>query len=405
MTGPEAVTVGETMVVLSPVDATPLERADRVRLGVGGAESNVAAGLAGLGHRVAWVSRVGDDPFGRMVAREVADAGVDVDLVAVDPDAPTGVYFKDPRPEATGVHYYRAGSAASRLGPEALDDPRLAGARLLHLSGVTPALSESCRALVFHAVDGRPLGDALVSFDVNHRPGLWPADRAADVLRDLADRADVVLVGLDEAERLWGSADPQTVRRLLPHPRVVVVKDGAVGATALPRTGPGVFVPALRAPVVEPVGAGDAFAAGYLSALLRGLGPTAALRCGHLVAVRALAVPGDCAPPPDRRDLDAAVALPPDRWAALDLVAAGLVDEAPADGGNAAGRLGAAAGTAGAVVVGTGVAGFGTPAAGTTGSVVLGAGAAGSGTAEAGVAGSTVVGTGGAGPGNGRSGR
>ncbi|SCE79905.1 2-dehydro-3-deoxygluconokinase [Micromonospora haikouensis] len=350
--GPEVVTVGETMVVMSPTDAAPLERADRLRLGVGGAESNLAIGLAGLGHRVAWVSRVGDDPFGRMVLREVAGGGVDVASVALDAHAPTGVYFKDPRPEATGVHYYRAGSAASRLGPGALDDPRLAGARLLHLSGITPVLSESCRALVAHAVDDRPLRGALVSFDVNHRPRLWPADRAADVLRDLADRADIVLVGLDEAERLWGTADPQAVRRLLPRPATVVVKDGAVGATALPRTGPAVFVPALRAPVVEPVGAGDAFAAGYLSAVLRGLDHAAALRCGHVVAVRALAVPGDCAPPPRRRDLDGVVDLTADGWAALDPVGAGLLD-------GLAGCDGTAVADDGGAHVGTGAAGPG----------------------------------------------
>ncbi|WP_320064162.1 sugar kinase [Micromonospora sp. RTGN7] len=350
--GPEVVTVGETMVVLSPADVSPLERADTVRLGVGGAESNLAAGLAGLGHWVAWVSRVGDDPFGRRVVREVAAAGVDVAHVTVDPGAPTGVYFKDPRPEATRVHYYRAGSAASRLGPEALVDPRLAGARLLHLSGVTLALSASCRALVEHAVTDRPLPAALVSFDVNHRPRLWPATRAADVLRDVADRADVVFVGLDEAERLWGTGDPGAVRRLLSRPEVVVVKDGAVGATALPRTGPAVFVPALRVPVVEPVGAGDAFAAGYLSALLRGLDPTAALRCGHLVAVRALVVPGDCAPPPRRRDLDHLVALPADRWAALDLVAAGLLDGD--SGGGVAGPGNSGAGVAGPESEGSG---------------------------------------------------
>ncbi|MGC4806914.1 sugar kinase [Micromonospora sp. DT233] len=324
--GPEVVTVGETMVVLSPGDGAPLERADSARLGVGGAESNVAIGMAGLGHRVAWVSRVGDDPFGRRVTAEVASAGVDVAGVAVDPHAPTGVYFKDPHPEAAGVHYYRAGSAASLLGPPALDDPRLAGARLLHLSGITPALSASCRALVEHAVTDRPLSDALVSFDVNHRPRLWPAGDAAEVLRHVADRADVVLVGLDEAQRLWGTVDAQTVRRLLPHPATVVVKEGAVGATALGRTGSAVFVPALRAAVLDPVGAGDAFAAGYLSAVLRGLDAAAALRCGHLVAVRALAVPGDCAPPPRRRDLDEVLALPDDRWATLDPVAAGLLE-------------------------------------------------------------------------------
>ncbi|MDG4819169.1 sugar kinase [Micromonospora sp. WMMD956] len=386
--GPEVVAVGETMVVMSPADAAPLDRADRLRLGVGGAESNLAIGLAGLGHRVAWVSRVGDDPFGRMVLREVAGGGVDVGSVALDPHAPTGVYFKDPRPEATGVHYYRAGSAASRLGPGALDDPRLAGARLLHLSGITPVLSESCRALVAHAVDDRPLGDALVSFDVNHRPRLWSADRAADVLRDLADRADIVLVGLDEAERLWGAADPQAVRRLLPRPATVVVKDGAVGATALPRTGPAVFVPALRAPVVEPVGAGDAFAAGYLSAVLRGLDQAAALRCGHVVAVRALAVPGDCAPPPRRRDLDGVVALTADRWAALDPVAAGLLHgltDGPADepvGGSASDPVAAAVvwQADGAVVAAAdGPVGGGGTAAADDGSAHVGTGAAGPG--------------------------
>jgi 2-dehydro-3-deoxygluconokinase len=317
VTGPEVACVGETMVVLSPGDGVPLEHAGTLRLGVGGAESNVAAGLAGLGHRVTWVSRVGDDPFGRIVLREVTAAGVDTSLVAVDPAAPTGVYVKDPHPRGTGVYYYRAGSAASRLAPDALADPRLRGVRLLHLSGVTPALSPSCRALVEYAVTDRPLGAALVSFDVNHRPRLWPARRAADVLRAVADRADIVFVGLDEARRLWHTADPLAVRRLLPGPDTVVVKDGTVGATALPRTGPAAFVPALRAPVREPVGAGDAFAAGYLSALLRGLDPTAALRCGHLVAVRALAVPGDHAAPPPRRELDAAVALSEADWAAL----------------------------------------------------------------------------------------
>lgn len=315
MTGSEVACVGETMVVLAP-DGAPLERADRLAVGIGGAESNVAMGLARLGHRAAWVSRVGDDPFGHRVCREVAAAGVRT-LVATDPEAPTGVYLKDPGPGGTAVHYYRAGSAASRLGPDALDDPRLAGIRLLHLTGITPALSPSCRALVERAVTARPLPGARVSFDVNHRPRLWPADRAADVLRGLADRADVVLVGLDEADRLWRTADPAAVRAVLPGPELVVVKDGAAGATALPRTGPPVGVPALAVPVVEPVGAGDAFAAGFLSGLLRGRDLVACLRLGHLAAASAMTVPGDHAPPPDRDAIAHRLALPPDDWAAL----------------------------------------------------------------------------------------
>ncbi|MGC4853192.1 sugar kinase [Micromonospora sp. DT4] len=294
----EVVTVGETMVVLCPPAGEPLEHAERVDLSIGGAESNVAGYLARLGHRATWVSRVGDDPFGRLVVRHVADAGVGVDLVAVDPAAPTGLYVKDPGPTATAVHYYRAGSAASRMDPGALADPRLAGARVLHLSGITPALSASCRALVEHAVTDRPLPGALVSFDVNHRARLWPAERAAPVLRDLADRSDVVFVGQDEAYALWGTSDPAAVRRLLPGPDTVVVKDGAVCATALLRHAEPVVVPAPRVSVVEPVGAGDAFAAGYLAGLLRDLDPVRRLRLGHLVAVQALGSTGDNAPLP-----------------------------------------------------------------------------------------------------------
>ncbi|MFF0656419.1 sugar kinase [Micromonospora tulbaghiae] len=313
MSGPEVVCVGETMVVLAP-DGGPLEHAARLTVGVGGAESNVAAGLARLGHRAAWVSRVGDDPFGRRVVADVAAAGVDVSLVTVDPDAPTGLYLKDPGPDGTRVHYHRAGSAASRLGVPDLRRPGPAGARLLHLSGITAALSGTCRDLLVSALAGRALPGARVSFDVNHRPALWPAGRAAPVLRDLADRADVVLVGLDEAAALWSAADPAAVRDLLPGPELVVVKDGPVGATALPRTGPAVFVPALPVDVVEPVGAGDAFAAGFLSGLLRDLGLRSCLRLGHLTAAPVLAVPGDTAPPPDPGTIARALALPDEAW-------------------------------------------------------------------------------------------
>ncbi|MFB9235814.1 sugar kinase [Plantactinospora siamensis] len=316
---PEVVTCGESMVVLCPPPPETLADAERVSVTVGGAESNLAMSLARLGHRTAWLSRVGADPFGRRVLRHVSAAGVDTALVTVDPDAPTGVYFKDPHAGGTRVHYYRAGSAASRLGPEALADPRLVGARVLHLSGITAALSGSCRALVADAVHRRPVAGALVSFDVNHRPALWPARRAAPVLRELADAADLVFVGRDEAETLWGTPDPAAVRRLLPRPELVVVKDGPIAATALPRSGAPATVPAPRVGVVEPVGAGDAFAAGYLSALLRGLGPVPALRLGHLVAAQALASAGDNAALPARGWFDDLVAAPATVWSPLDL--------------------------------------------------------------------------------------
>jgi 2-dehydro-3-deoxygluconokinase len=291
--GFEVTCVGESMALVTPDPPAPLDRGGPMRLDVAGAESTVACYLAMLGVRVAWASRVGDDPLGRLVRSRVAASGVDTSMVTVDPDAPTGVFFKDPG-ERTTVYYYRAGSAASRLGPDLV--PSLSG--LVHLSGVTPALSASCASLV-EAVLAAPLE---VSFDVNYRPGLWPVEQAAPVLARLAGRADIAFVGLDEGRTLWGAGTAEDVRALLPGPRVLVVKDGGNGAVSF---GPGgaVFVPAPAVDVVEPVGAGDAYAAGYLYGLLHDLAEPARLRLGHLVAAAALRVTGDVGPLPPTGEL------------------------------------------------------------------------------------------------------
>ncbi|WP_329292281.1 sugar kinase [Streptomyces sp. NBC_01455] len=311
------VCVGETMAALAPDPVGPLEEAEHLRLTVAGAESNVAMYLADHGVPVAWLSALGDDAPGRRVRAAVAAAGVDVTHVRTDPDRPTGLLLKSPHRDGTHVHYYRSGSAASALGPALLDTRPVRAASLLHVSGITPALSPSCRDLVSRALaaapDERPYA---VSFDVNHRPALWHDDTAATVLRDLADRADVVFVGLDEAQNLWGSGlTAAGVRELLPHPRIVVVKDGADSATAAVRDGDVVAVPALRTLVVEPVGAGDAFAAGFLAGLLRGETLTRALRLGHITAVSALRVTGDHGPLPGPEAVRRLLALSAEEWA------------------------------------------------------------------------------------------
>ncbi|GAB2969938.1 sugar kinase [Amycolatopsis acidiphila] len=287
---PEVLCIGETMVLVTPVEPGPLAEADLFRLDVGGAESTVALYLRDLGHHSAWAGRVGDDPLGRRLVDAIAGHGVDVRWVRVDQDAPTGVYFKDPGAGGTRVHYYRAGSAASRLSPGDLAEMPIGDAKLVHLSGITPALSASCRALVEAALDR----DGPVSFDVNHRPALWSAAAAGPVLLELANRADIVFVGQDEAQTLWDAATPEEVRKLISSARLVV-KDGADGATEF--DGPQrTFAPAPPVDVVEVVGAGDAFAAGYLSGVLRGLDPATCLRDGHRVAARALGGTGDFVP-------------------------------------------------------------------------------------------------------------
>jgi 2-dehydro-3-deoxygluconokinase len=283
VTGFEVTCVGESMALVTPDPPAPLAEGGPMRLDVAGAESTVACYLAMLGVRVAWASRVGDDPLGRLVRSRIAVHGVDISLVTVDRGAPTGVFFKDPG-ERTAVYYYRGGSAASRLGPDLL--PSLSG--LVHLSGITPALSPSCAELV-EAVLAAPL---RVSFDVNYRPALWPVAEAAPVLARLADRAGIAFVGLDEAGTLWGADTAEDVRALLPGPRVLVVKDGANGAVSFGPSGR-VYVAAPAVDVVEPVGAGDAYAAGYLYGVLHDLAEPARLRLGHLVAAAALRVTGD----------------------------------------------------------------------------------------------------------------
>ncbi|MET9827384.1 MULTISPECIES: sugar kinase [Streptomyces] len=309
------VCLGETMAAVAPAPPHSLDGTESLGLSVAGAESNVAMYLADLGLSVSWLSAVGDDALGRRVRATVARAGVDVSGVRTDPARPTGLLLKDPGAAGTRVHYYRTGSAASALGPGLLDDERLGDAALVHLTGVTPALSPSCRALVEAVLrTPRERRTHAVSFDVNHRPALWPPGTAAPVLRDLADLADIAFVGLDEAQDLWGADLTGTdVRRLLSGPRILVVKDGGRGATAFTARG-ACTVPALRTEVVEPVGAGDAFAAGFLAGLSRGTDLTRALRLGHITAASALKVVGDHGPLPDEDTIAALLARADQDW-------------------------------------------------------------------------------------------
>jgi len=274
--------VGETMAVVTPLEAEPVESAELFRVDAGGAESNVAAHVVALGQPALWFSRVGADPLGRRVLARVAARGVFVGWVIVDEAHRTGLYVKDP---GRGVHYYRDGSAASQLSPADAAAVPLDGVGVVHVSGITAALGRTPHggsapafldALIARAHDA----GIAVSFDVNHRAALWSADAAAPVLLELARRADIVFVGRDEAETLWGAATAAEIRTLLRGAAELVVKDGDVGATVFAGESE-VFVPAHRVDVVEAVGAGDAFAGGYLAARLAGAPLADRLQAGH----------------------------------------------------------------------------------------------------------------------------
>jgi 2-dehydro-3-deoxygluconokinase len=319
----QALCIGESMALFVPAAPGPVHRVRDWKRTVGGAESNVACHLAALGITSAWVSAVGDDPFGRALLAEISAAGVDVSGVRIDRDRPTGVYFKETAATGSPVRYYRTGSAAAGLGPGLLTELDLTGVELVHLSGITPALSAGCQELV-RALLEAPRDGRLVSFDVNWRPALWASlDRRE--LAHLAGLADIVLVGDDEAEIVWGTGDPARLRVLLPAPRTLVVKHGARGATLVQDSAPPVFVPALQVEVVEPVGAGDAFAAGFLAATLRGEPPAVCLRSGHLQAAPTLLTHDDVGTPLDPALVRDLLATGERAWSRIRLSADGTV--------------------------------------------------------------------------------
>ncbi|MEV7991690.1 sugar kinase [Streptomyces sp. NPDC086077] len=468
----DVVALGESMVTFLPSRPGRLADVPSFERGIGGAESNVACVLAAAGHVTRWVSRVGEDGFGDHLVEAIGAYGVDVSVVRRDSARPTGVYFRTAGDRAGDGHevaYYRAGSAASAMTVENVDMAAIRAARVLHLSGITAALSADCLRLL-RELTAPTAGRPLISFDVNHRPGLWRDADGARVLLELARRADIVFVGEDEAEEAWGvTGGAAAIRALLPEPAVLVVKDGARGATAFehtapraagadvppppphttepapapapkpgavrdgaagatvwgragdsggavvraddgggavvsgcaghsggavvpgragdsgeavvsgcagdvggwpgssatgggaagtppvdagvtqsgpghasgaaPATAPGrgsavTFVPAPAVVVAAAVGAGDAFAAGFLSATLRDLPTRDRLRHGHLMAAAALTVPGDLATPPTRDHADRLAALDDDAWGTLRLGPGWThaVDRAPEEG-------------------------------------------------------------------------
>ncbi len=284
----DVVCLGETMAQVLPSNAQSLEISQNFSIRPAGAESNVAHGLAQLGTSVAWVSRLGDDALGRRILAELEGSHINTASVTLDAQARTGLFLKDPNPVDSTVVYYRDGSAASRMSATDVARAFSFKPRIMHLTGITPALSKSCHDAVEFALNNSEEHGVAISFDVNYRSALWlDAQNAAETLRNLASRADVVFVGLDEAETLWGTPNADDVRSILGGVATLVVKDGS--REAVEYSGSTVTrVPALPVNVIEPIGAGDAFAAGWLHGLLSGLSPEIRLRLGHLMAAQAL---------------------------------------------------------------------------------------------------------------------
>lgn len=266
----DVVTLGETMALWRIDDPGAPANGSRGTLGFGGADSNVAIGLARLGHSSKWISSLGRDALGSMIASGIESEGVVTSLHFSDTHQ-TGLMVKSPSgTQERYVSFYRAGSAASKMGPAVLREDDFAGAEIFHFSGITPMLSTSCAELVRKAIGLCKRDGITISFDVNHRPSLWDDESAKPMYLEFCKQADVVFGDRNELSLLVGAelSDEALVRAVAEiGPSSVVLKLGESGAVALSE-GELYAQPAFDVTVVDTVGAGDAFVAGYLSALL-----------------------------------------------------------------------------------------------------------------------------------------
>lgn len=299
-------TFGETMGLVQARDIGRLRTGADCRVSVGGAEGNVAIAAARLGAPTIWCGRVGRDSLGDLIEQTLRSAGVQA--VITRDSAPTGIMVKHER-FAGDVHvdYHRAGSAGSRIEPGDVPDSALAESSVVHTTGITPALGANARRTVFAVLDRAGTAGLAVSFDVNYRRKLWSEETARPVLKDLLQRSDIVFAGAEEAELVLGERlDPvesaQALARLS-GAREVIIKLGAQGCVAVVEEQ--VYsAPAPVVPVVDLVGAGDAFVGAYLAERLAGRPVEKRLATAVAVGALAVAAPGDCENLPAREDLE-----------------------------------------------------------------------------------------------------
>ncbi|MFF8971814.1 sugar kinase [Streptomyces sp. NPDC014995] len=299
------VTVGEALAVLAAPETGPLALGSGLRLGLAGAESNVAVAVSRLGGSATWIGRVSDDSLGDLILRELRAEGVTT-VVARDP-APTSLLLRERR---TATHsrtrYYRTHTAGSRLSAEDIPEDLVAGAAVLHITGITPALGEGPSQAVTRAVDIAVDAGVPVSLDINYRSLLWSEADARRTLLPLLRRSDLVFAGPHEARLVVPGADtPEELARGICDlgPAGAVVKLGAEGAYAL-LDGREYREPAVPVTVHDSVGAGDAFAAGYLAELLAGQPPEHRLRTAAVLGAFAVSTTGDWEGLPRRHELD-----------------------------------------------------------------------------------------------------
>lgn len=303
----DIVTMGETMIQLNAFTSGPLRYVNYFEKHAAGTESNVAVGAVRMGHSAGWVSRLGSDEFGRYIYNFLKGEGVDVSHVRFDHEAPTGLYFVQrdyPVPGKSVVYYYRKGSAASKISPEDVDQNYISLAKVFHTTGVTLALSESCRRAVDKAFKVAEEAGVKISFDTNIRLKLWSPDEARRIVSKYFEKSDILFTDTEDAGILIGESEPSKAAEIFLSmgPKIVVVKMGERGAYAA-NSEEAVMKPAFKVPVVDTIGAGDSFDAAFLSSILRNFSIEKSLEIANAAGALCVTIRGDVEAIPSLEDV------------------------------------------------------------------------------------------------------
>ncbi|GAA0180081.1 2-dehydro-3-deoxygluconokinase [Clostridium sediminicola] len=292
----DVVTFGETMVLFNPDSNGPLRYVHKFTKSIGGAESNVAIALARLGHEVGWFSKLGNDEFGKYIKAIIRGEGVDVSRVVEDDNNVTGLVFKERFMHTDpNIYYYRKHSATSFLNVEDINYNYIKNSKILHITGITAALSKTSREAVFKAIEIAKKENVIISFDPNIRLKLWKIEEAKDVLLNIANKADIIFPGISEAKMLLGIDEPKEITSnfLEMGCNIVAIKLGKEGCYVANRETSQFYKGYVIDKFEDTVGAGDGFAAGFLSGILQGLNIGECAQIANAVGAMATLVRGD----------------------------------------------------------------------------------------------------------------
>ncbi|WP_239749709.1 sugar kinase [Mammaliicoccus sp. O-M53] len=303
----DVLSIGETMVVFSPNEVGPMRYAHSFTSHIAGAETNTLIGLEKLDIKTGWISQLGNDELGHKILSFVRGEGINVDAVQLIEDAPTGIFLKEKvRQDQTRVHYYRKGSAASLMTNSNIDKDYIAKFKYLYVTGITPALSESCKETTFHLISIAKQLNLKIIFDPNLRLKLWSEDEARETLLKMISLSDIVLPGISEGEFLFNEKSEEKIaQNIIEHgASIVVVKLGSKGAYYHNENYAGYATASKKIEVVDPVGAGDGFAAGFIAGYIDGLSIHEAVEQACNAGALVTTVKGDVEGLPSKEEIE-----------------------------------------------------------------------------------------------------